>query len=255
MRGPDEDRGIYNSRFSSVVIRGNTISTDSSPNFSCTGIQFNCGLKNAATISNNILSNLAYGVYVWGGTGLSADGITCASRATGVVVKNNDFSGIWQDGIGVVGDLAFGNSFVYNTLDLPGFWNSRAIYSEGYDNRYTNNIIKGYCQTAVCLSGWDDTANSGLFAYPHNELFKANNISGLTSQLAHYTLDMYAHDNTVIGLKTENATYTDFGTNNFFKYVYPYILPAAATTGIAASKAGIPDKAKETGPKRGALPL
>jgi hypothetical protein len=245
--------GIYNHRFSNVVIRDNTISTDRRPNYGSIGILFGNGLKKAATITNNILSNLAYGVCVWGYTEFLTGGVSHDSYATGVVMKNNNISGIWGDAIQLSGGLVFNNSFVYNTLELEDFWASRAIYSDGYDNQYKNNIIKGNCQTAVFLQGWDDTANSGLYAYPHNELFKANSISGLTSQLAHYTLDMYAHDNTVIGLETENATYTDSGTNNFFKYVYPYIPPA--TTGIAASKAGIPDKVKETGPKRGALPL
>ena len=245
--------GIYSLKASNVLITGNTISTDSI-NYSCTGIDLPSGLKNEATISNNVLSNLYWGIDIWGGTYVTAGGAFVPFDATGVVVKNNNISGISGDAIQVAGNLAFGNSIVYNTLDLANFWAGRAIYSEGYNNKYRNNIIKGKAKTAVHLSGWDDTANSGLFAYPHNELFKANSISGLTSQLAHYTLDIYAHDNTVIGLESENATYTDSGTNNFFKYVYPYLPPTAAT-GISSSKPGIPDKAKETGPKRGALPL
>ncbi len=244
--------GIYALKASNVLITSNTIATDSI-NYSCTGIDLPSGLKNAATISNNALSNFYWGIDIWGGTYVTAGGSFVPFDATGVVVKHNNISGISGDGIRVGGDFAFGNSFVYNMLDLVDLWASHAIYSEGHNNQYRNNVIRGEAKTAVYLSGWDDAAGSGLFTYAHNELFKANCISGLSSQLAHYTLDANTHDNTIIGLETENATYTDFGTNNFFKYVYPYV--PSATTGIAASKAGIPDKAKETGPKRGALPL
>ena len=240
--------GIYCLRPSNMLIKGNAFS-----NGNC-GIWFPCGLKNGGTIANNTLSYLGTGIEVDAYTYL-LNGVPFKEVAQGITLKYNIFSRIWNTGISFSGDIAHSNSIVYNTIDRCwGF----GIYSEGYNNEYKNNIIQGVGIHAVVLSGQDQTAYGGLTWGAHNEYFKNNSVSGFIPQDPnnpgiigwHYQLDTYTHDNTVIGIQSENATYVNNGTNNIFKFVYPYVAPAATTSLMSLNYSKAQNQSKK-GTKRG----
>jgi hypothetical protein len=220
--------GIYSLRVSNILIRGNVVSNAQ------IGIVIGGGLRNAAAISNNTFSNLSDGIEISGST-YPLGGVTFEEVAQGITLKSNVFSNISSTGISIWGDLAHTNSIVYNTINMGS---GSAIYSEGYNNEYKNNVIQGYGDYAVNLSGVDNSAYSGLTWGAHNEYFKNNSVADFNPQDPsnpgnagwHYQLDAYTHDNTVIGTLSENATYINNGTNNIFKFVYPYLPPPAITS-------------------------
>jgi len=234
--------GIIFQQASNVEIKNNNISTDSNPNYDCIGISF-FGLKNSAKVADNVLFNLGQGVQIWGG-----NNGPFACMATGITVKNNDLSNIWNYGINVLGDLAYSNSITNNTIQMLSPEQSNAIYSEGFNNEYKNNILGGYGWAAVCLSGWTDP-DSGLSAFAHNEFFKDNSIAGFTPNPCHYALDFYTHDNTIIGLKPEQALYSDNGINNNFKRVYLYS-PQSTPTHMSVSSSKVSNIIKKGGTKK-----
>jgi len=207
-------------------VKLNAISTEISPNYQCYGIEL-FGLKTSATVADNILSNLDAGIDITGITQFIS-GVSFQIVATNISVKDNDLSSIYGWGIGIWGDVAYSNVVAYNTISQA---DGLGIYSEGYSNKYTNNIISGYGNAAVYLSAWDDTAGSGWFAFAHDELVKANSVAGFIPNPCHYGLALNTHDNKIIGLLAEsNVYYLDWGINNTFKYVYPYVAPTTANT-------------------------
>jgi hypothetical protein len=98
------------------------------------------------------------------------------------------------------------------------------------------------------LSGWTDP-DSGLSAFAHNEFFKDNSIAGFTPNPCHYALDFYTHDNTIIGLKPEQALYSDNGINNNFKRVYLYS-PQSTPTHMSVSSSKVSNIIKKGGTKK-----
>ena len=236
--------GIVLQQVTNVLVNGNNISNDSSRGV---GIFFG-GNKNSALVANNTLSNLRIGIEA-GEVGLGWD----LEIGRGLTVKHNNLSNIWFIGISLSGYHVSSNSVVYNTINMQGFLgdepsrNSSGIYTEGYNDQFKNNIIRGIGKSAIILGGWDKTADGGPIYGAHNELFKDNSVAGFTGleeYWCHYWLNPYTHDNIVIGLPTENATAIDEGINNRFTYVNPPYAYAATTLrsgdsmklGIAAKK-------------------
>jgi hypothetical protein len=211
--------GIYTLRPSNMLIRDNAVSNAQ------IGIYFNAGLKNSAMIKNNTFSKLNSGIII-SGYEYPLNGVPFQEPAKGIELKYNLFSNIQNMGISIYGNLAYSNSIVYNTFNID--WGS-AIYSEGYNNEYRNNVIQGNGDYAVVLSGYDGSAGGEAYG-AHNEFFKNNSILGFTPQYSHYFLDANTYDNSVIGIESETATFIDNGINNFFKFVYPIVSPASTTT-------------------------
>ncbi|MCX5910414.1 MAG: right-handed parallel beta-helix repeat-containing protein [Deltaproteobacteria bacterium] len=220
--------GFLNNRASNMLITGNAISN------SVSGIIFDDGLKNEAIVSNNTLSDLDTGIQLRSATEI-LNGALFQLVARGLKLTYNKFSNIGSWGIYIYGDLAHSNSIAFNKINMGS---GSAIYSEGYDNQYMNNTIRGCGYQAVILSGGDTLADGGLIWGAHHEYFANNSVYGFTPQDPNnppnigwdYELSGYAHDNIVIGIRTENATYVDYGVNNIFKFVYPYVPPTVMTS-------------------------
>jgi len=232
---------FLNNRASKMVITGNVISN------SVSGIIFDDGLKNGAIISNNTLSDIeTIGVQVRSATEI-LNGALFQLVARGLKLTNNNLFNIGSWGIYIYGDLAHSNFIAYNRINMGS---GSAIYSEGYDNQYIGNTIRGYGYQAVILGGGDNSADGGLIWGAHHEYFLNNSVSGFTPQDPNnppnigwdYELSGYTHDNVVIGNRTGNATYVDYGINNIFKFVYPYVFPSITTSVMSLGSSKIQNK-------------
>jgi hypothetical protein len=223
--------GILSNRPSKMLITGNAVSNSGS------GIIFNDGLKIGAMVANNTLSDLDNGVIVFGST-YPINEVMFQGLAQGLKLTFNDMSNIQSCGIFIWGDLVYSNFIISNKINMINNtgWGP-AIYSEGHNEQYVNNTIRGYGYQAVALVGEDFSADGGLIWGAHHEYFLHNSISGFAPQDPYnppnigwdYELDGYTHDNVVIGIRTENATYVDYGVNNIFKFVDPYVSPTITT--------------------------
>jgi hypothetical protein len=231
--------GIWLQRLSNMLIIGNAISN------SGTGIDL-YGLQNLATVSNNSLSNLDTGMKITGTTGY-INGVTFQMFARGLRLINNTFSNIRYAGIFSWGDLIYSNYIAGNNFKMTNPEWGPAIYTTGHDDKYIVNSISGYGTPAVYLGGGDSTADGGGVWGAYHEYFFANSVSGFTPNWApwHYELDGYTHDNVVIGIRFENATYMDYGINNIFKFVYPYVSPTVTTSLMSSTSPKVQQKPKK----------
>jgi hypothetical protein len=239
--------GILSNRSSRMQITGNNIS-----NSGC-GIIFNVGHKNGGTVSNNILSDIANeGILVQGYT-LLVNNVLFPSVAQGLKLTYNTLINIWGVGIEICGDVAHSNCVAYNRINmLSGPGNDQinglncAIRSDGHDEQYAYNMIRGSGFQAILL-GSQASWTPGVPDWgAHHERFFGNSVSGFAPQDPnspetlgwHYELTAWTHDNFVLGIRTEHATYLDNGANNTLLSVYPYISPTVATslTKLATSK-------------------
>jgi hypothetical protein len=230
--------GILSNRSSRMQITGNTISNSS------WGIIFNVGLKNGASVSNNTISDIDNeGVLVQGWTDFYNE-VLFHNVAQGLKLTYNNLNNTGGTGIYIWGDVAHSNYIAYNRLSMLS---GSAIYSESHDDQYVNNTIRGSGLQAVIL-GSQASWTPGIPDWAaHHDYFMGNSVSGYTPQDPnnpgnigwHYELTGWTHDNIVIGIRAENATYVDYGTNNILKYVYPYVSPTIATSlmSLATSKA------------------
>ncbi len=163
------------------------------------------GLKAGGLIADNNIRHWFYGIELYAPAG---------EEFHEAVVRGNTLSditfgwgwGIILDGGNVHDCVVEGNAVDVN---LKGY---AAISTDGYNNRFTDNILTGAAYNAVLLAYWDENSVA------HNEYFEANSIAGFTPPYeSHYYLDLGAHDNTIKGICAENGTYIDAsgeGTNN-----------------------------------------
>jgi hypothetical protein len=240
--------GIISNRLSRTLITGNAISN------SLRGITFNNGLKKEATVSNNALSDLDDGIDIYTGT-VPVNGVPFQVVAQGMRLTYNNFSNIRSIGIFIDGDLFHTNFIAYNKINMTNNsgWGP-AIRTQGSYDQYINNILRGYGFPAIALSGFDDSANTGIIWGANHEYFMGNSVSGFTSLMDpsnpenigwHYDLDGYTHDNVVIGIRNENATYMDYGVNNIFKFVYPYFSLSMTTSLMSSTSPKVQQKPKK----------
>ena len=232
--------GILSNRSSRMQITCNAVSDSGS------GIIFNVGLKNEAKVSNNTLTDLDSGVRIHAATDLY-NGVTVQNIARRIRLTYNTLSNLRYAGIFVWGDVAHSNYVAYNKINMTNPEWGPAIYSTGHDEQYMNNIISGYGTPAVYLGGGDNSADGGPIWGAHHEFFLNNSVSGFTPNWApwHYELDGFTHDNVVIGMRTENATYMDYGINNIFKFVYPYVSLTMTTSLISPVSARVQQKSNK----------
>lgn len=167
------------------------------------------GLKTEGLIADNIIRHFSYGME------LSAGWVhaTLSEEFQRAVIRGNTLSDIFIVGIFIEGGLPHDNVVEGNAVDMnPGSWG--AISTDGYNNRFLDNILTGWSNQAVFLTYWDNTPNHGPIDAAHNEYFEANSVAGLTPDFSHYRLDPGTHDNIIEGICAENATYSDYGVNN-----------------------------------------
>jgi hypothetical protein len=221
--------GILTNRSSNMQITGNAISDSGG------GIFFNAGLKNEAKVSYNALSGIdTEGILVNGYTRLINE-VIFQDVARGLRLTNNNLSNVWGTGIAIFGDVAHSNYIAFNKISMAS---GSAIYSEGHDEQYLNNLIRGGGFQAVILGSQASWTPGVLDWAAHHEYFLGNSVSGYAPQDPnnpgnigwYYELTGWTHDNIVIGIRTEHATYVDNGTNNMLRFVYPYVSPTVATT-------------------------
>jgi hypothetical protein len=228
---------ILTNRSSRVQITSNKISNS---NY---GILFNVGHKNGGIVSNNIMSDLDNeGICAQGFT-LLVNGVLFSSVAQGLNLTYNNLFNMKYWGISISGDVAHSNYVSDNKIHMLS---GLALYSDSHDNLYANNTIRGTGFQAVYLASLGSWTPGVPDWGAHKERFFVNSVSGFAPQDPnspgtlgwHYEFTGWTHDNIVIGIRTENATYVDNGTNNTLMFVYPYISPTVATSlmSLATSK-------------------
>jgi hypothetical protein len=246
--------GVYSNRSSRVQITGNNISN------SLWGILFGVGHKNGGAVSNNTLSDIDNeGILVQGYT-LLVNNVLFPSVAQGLKLTYNTLINIWGIGIDICGDVAHSNYVAHNRINLlSGPGNGQisglncAIYSDGHDDQYAYNTIRGSGFQASLL-GSQASWTPGVPDWgAHREYFIGNNVSSFAPQDPnnpgalgwHYELTGWTYDNIVVGIRTEYATYVDYGTNNIIRFVYPYVSPAATTSLMSIPSSTAPRRTKK----------
>jgi hypothetical protein len=128
-----------------------------------------------------------------------------------------------------------------------------AVYTDGHDNQYAYNTIRGFGFQAVILASVGSWTPGVPDWGAHNEHFFGNSVSGFAPQDPnspgtlgwHYELTGWTHDNVVIGIRNENATYVDYGINNIFRFVYPYVSPTVAASLMSLATPKAPQRPKK----------
>jgi hypothetical protein len=202
--------GIALQNANKIRITGNDIT--GTGNFRWYGITIEA-IKTGAQISNNRINNVKWGIDLcaaWVNDPLYAPFIEEFRNAKVLdnILTNISITGIWVEG-GFVHDCQVSNNQIFLAP-----WGSEGIYSDGYSNRYTENVISGAGSNAVLLTTCDYTAAGGLYCAAHDEYFANNSVAAFSPGNAHYVLDFNTHDNHVHGICAENATVIDNGSNN-----------------------------------------
>lgn len=154
------------------------------------------GQKAVGLIAGNMLRNFQGALEIY-----AADDEPFA----GAVVDGNTITGVRPNGFGIIIDGASVHDCLVEDNAIAttaGSW--CAIYTDGHNNRFLNNILTGEGEQAVLLSYWDADIAA------HNEFFEGNSVAGYTPTVAHYCFDYWTHHNTVHAICSENATVIDY---------------------------------------------
>jgi hypothetical protein len=216
-------QAIYTNRTSKMLITRNTITE------SGYGIIVDWGAKTETTISYNTLSEQHQGIGLYSGLEL-VNGVLVESPTRRVTITHNNLIHMRDYGILMAGGISYSNLVAFNRVNVTNDtgWGP-ALCTQGHDEQFRNNVITGYNPwwEAICLLAADHSDIGAPIEGPHHELFVNNSVSGFTQPGPSYYLDPYTHDNLVIGIPTEHATYQDDGVNNTFKLVYPLFSSSA----------------------------
>ncbi len=228
---------LYIQRGSKISIKNNSFDASGSD---MTSWGSDIEEANAAAIVNNDFTNLNVGLLLVGYEQM-AGGNTYYYPATKCNITKNIF--IVEGGIYLGGEACYANKITNNTIALGGTY-AWGINPDGsYNDTFTNNKFFGGGDVAVAVTGYDNTASGGFAASAHNEYFRGNSVKNFTGTGSDFYMSPYSHDNTVIGICPENATYRDEGVNNHFQCMYPVTLSAAASKkGVELPKLGHPDR-------------
>jgi hypothetical protein len=175
------------------------------------GLEIDGGATDAI-IQGNSFTNLTQGLDLNGET-TDVGGIIYSYPLTKLNITKNTL--VVEAGIFLGNAPCYANKITYNTIGLGGAEAWGVTVYESYNDTLTNNIFFGTGQSCFAVQG-------SAAASSHNEYFKGNSVKNFicSTNCVHYYMSPYSHDNTAIGICSENATYYDEGVNNTFQCLF-----------------------------------
>ncbi len=230
--------GIVMQNTNRVRLNGNTIT--GTGNFHWYGISVE-GLKTGGEIRNNRCDNVLYGIELYAAWVNDPLYPSFEESVDNTVVSGNVLTGITNTGIMFDGGLVRNCRATGNRISLSAGAFS-GIYSDGYSNRYENNVIDGSGNYACGLFGADYSSAGGPVYFSHDEYVAGNRVAGFIPTDCHYWLGYNTHDNRVSGVCSENATVTDHGIANEITCLVP-TGSAVAVAAVSRYAGGAADNA------------
>lgn len=195
----------------------------------------------SCTISDNIVTNSRYGIVSYLGKGNTISGNTISDTNQGVVLAHAYNETVIENAIsngvqvgsdppygiqvwGAYNNTVIGNS-ITNISDPMG--TGIELYTS-YNNKVVGNTISNIGDIGIGLSHYNNTiadntiTNSTVGVYlmegSNNNIIKGNTISNSTPGWASYGMNIYGFNNTIIGNRITNISYTGIRLNSYAPY-------------------------------------